>query len=132
MIFDKQLMFSDQQEVPPSKTTDATNILDIGPAKVGASDLRLVVTLADGIEGAGIITVEVKTSGEVTEAGDLKDSRNLAKYIVGSDIAQKGGPIVNTCLPATADRYIKVSYAISGAVNGLVATAGLVLDCETH
>lgn len=132
MIFDKELMFSEQQELAAS--ADATNILDIGPAKVGASNLRLVLALAPGASGSGLLNVELKTADAVTSGGDLDSgsSRSLASYTVTGSAAAKGGIVVDACLPASTARYLKARYNISGSITGLVATSGLVLDCETH
>jgi hypothetical protein len=122
MILDHELLFSDEQGVAFS--TQAENILDLGPGKVGPADLTLVVSATTPV-GTGTISFQLSTSPDQLTWADLYTSGPVEFAVLGKEV-------LTLCVPGRTERYLKLNYIVSGTDNGATFTAGLVMDAPNH
>ena len=121
MIIDKELQFSDGQEV--TATGVSTNTVDVGAGDLGASPLELVVLSGAEATGSGSLVVGLETSDKPdTGFSALVASRSLA----AADL-KAGASVLPVQVPRGAKRYLRLNYAITGTLKATLS-AFLVLD----
>lgn len=121
MRFDKNLMFSDAQELS-STETEATNVVDIANAGLVEGEAFIAVRVIEGTNGGGLKGVALQGS---TDNSEFKDLITVAVPEVTDPTP--GG--VNIKIPQGCPRYLKLKYTgeeLSGKV-----TAGITLAVDS-
>lgn len=124
MIIDAQNLFSNAQTV--SATAASTNVVDLGPGKIGGSLVRLFVA-GDTGSGAGTVTVALQSCA--TAAGTYV-THFTSGAVAGTAMAN-GYQVLSIPLPADCEQYVKLAYTVSGTFSAKL-TAGLVWETPTY
>lgn len=124
MIIDAQNLFSNAQTV--SATAAGTNVVDLGPGKIGGSLVRLFVA-GDAGSGAGTVTVALQSCA--TEGGAYV-THFTSGAVAGTAMAN-GYQVLSIPLPADCEQYVKLQYTVSGTFSAKL-TAGLVWETPTY
>lgn len=145
MLFDKQLMLSEAQDLSQTAATyNSTNVIDLGASGVtgaGATlngnlglgePVRMSVQVVEAFAGA-TATVDIRIVGSASS--DLSTPTVLASTgatAVAGLIAGAKPAAVNIYLPPTTLRYLGILYVIATATTTAgTITAGLVLDRQS-
>lgn len=123
MIIDADNLFSNAQAV--TATAAGTNVLDLGPGKVGASLIRLFV---HGEAGTGSGTVSVALQSCDTQGGTY--TTHFTSGAVAGTALANGYQVLSIPLPADCEQFVKLAYTVSGTFNAKL-TAGLVWETPT-
>lgn len=109
MIYDKQLLFSDNQAVTVSAaSTDHADLENVG-ADYGPGypvQLKAVVGTAFAASGAGTLTVKIQDSANGSDWADLASSAAVGK----ADLLN--GRQITLALPEAHRRYIRAYYTV--------------------
>ena len=126
MLLDALNRFSDKQAVSASATSE--NVLDFGSerdlAVFSALEVVVIPCTEDGsdLQGEGTLAVSVETS----ETEDFTDAVVLVQSTEISAEELNKGPL-GIKLPYGGKRFIRLSYTLTGSIDGLFITSGLTL-----
>lgn len=144
MIFDKQALFSDRQEI--TATTGSTNVVDLLPTgtpygnkqpmnrDIGRGNkIPLLVQVVETFTGLTALTVTVQTSddpdfgsGIVTHGstGSIPVADLKAGWFWGYDVV----PIATTPMK----RYMRLNYGVTGTGTGGRIMGGITMGTQTN
>lgn len=148
MQFDKQLMFSEAQDLSQvAATYTSTNVIDMGaPTTTGGGatlqgnnlgvgkNLFLDLRVVEAFDSAGAATVDIQViaadnAALSTNPVTLMSTGALAYTVL---VANHRPTAVNRALPSTTKRFLGIKYVVAAATTTLgTITAGLVLDRQS-
>lgn len=120
MYIDKNTIFSEQASV---KATSTSAAVDLYPGYSGG-DRPFIMALASGFQGTGSVEIQLETSPEA----DFSGARRVASFPVSAAELAAGGEVLAVSLPRNVARYVRLKYAVTGAISSLKITAMLALD----
>jgi hypothetical protein len=132
MILDKQLLFSDGQDLSgAAATTLGTNVVDTTIARdVGRSGRARIVAVIDTAFTGGTAVY-----AQLVQADNAALTSNKEVLATGATIADAaalaGKYLLDAALPYTSKRYIGIQYVTTGTHTTGGVSAGIVLDAAT-
>ena len=124
MIFDNEMMFSKNATLSASGVS--TNVVDLGANGTGSkSGLELAVLVSADFAGGTSVCVTLETDDNDAFAS-TKTVLQTADIAVADLV--KGYRFLFGCLPHGVERYVRLSYTVSGTMTAGAITAGLLLD----
>lgn len=127
MIFDKHNNFSEDQAI--TVTANSTNVVDLGPAKMGEGEpIEVLVQVTTAFAGGTSIafTLETDDNEAISSATDIQDVAAVAT----AGLTQ-GTQITFSALPRACERYLRLAYTVVGTMSAGKIFAGLNLDRNT-
>ena len=126
MILDYENMFSKEQAV--TATASSTNTIDLGPGDAGPSGrVSLFVSADPAFSGAGSLSVDLQTSA-APDSGFV----SIASFALTNAALTAGGKLIAARLPHGCKRYLRLNYAVTGALTAGKITAGLAWDVQAE
>lgn len=133
MIFDKELMFSEEQDLSQAAGDYAsTNVIDLGVAKIGKGEpLRIFCQAIEAFKGPGA-TVTFALQTDDNESFSTPTTIHTSGAI-GVATLVAGYRSIDLPLPSNTERYVRLYYTIaSAATTSGTVTAGLIKDEQTN
>ncbi len=118
-MFDRECMFSYKQNLAASAVSEDVVFTGFGDAGKGTP--RTVQVIGTPATGGGSLVVKIETAEDPTGTWTEKSSA-----AVDADTLAKGGAISSFFLPAGLKDYVRLNYAVTGTLTGLILTAGIV------
>ena len=120
MYVDKNTLFSDQQSVSATATSD---IVDLYPGYSGG-DRPFILALASDFQGTGSVEIQLESAADAS----FTSSRRVASFPVRASELAAGGEVLAISLPRNVERYVRLKYVVRGTITSLKLSAMLALD----
>lgn len=129
MLFDKQNLFSDAQELTAS--APSTDVIDTGGGdKGGPEDLYLAVVIGATMVSGGLSTLVITVQTDDDEEFGSAETLVASPAIPKADLVAGAVPF-SVAIPRGAKRYLRLNYTVATAnFSAGNITAGLVKDVQ--
>ena len=138
MLLDKQLMFSEAQDLGAAsdETVVSTNVIDLGakhanvPSHYEDGELEVVVGIPEDFAGGTSVQLVLYTDSDEAfgSAAVVFESKVfLTAELKGSEL-----PLRVPSIPAGLERYLRMSYVVAGTMTAGMIDCGLVIDKQSN
>lgn len=132
MIFDKTLMFSEDQAI--TATAASTNVIDLGSARnmLGGQEVPLSLTVTESFDKLTSLTISVETDDNEAFASATTVYTTPAIPLADLAVGKKVLPPYRLPL-SVKERYVRMKYTVSGTdpTTGKI-TAGIVAALQAN
>ena len=138
MIIDKQLMFSEAQDLGAAsdETIVSTNVIDLGaknalvPTNYEDGELEIFVGIPEDFVGGTSVQLILYTDADVAFGSPAIVFESKAFAVAELKAAKL--PLRIPALPAGLERYLRMSYVVAGTMTAGMIDCGLNLDKQTN
>lgn len=127
MIFDKENLFSEDQAI--TVTANSTNVIDLGLTEMGEGEpIQIIVQVTTAFAGGTNMVVTLTTDDNAAMASE---TTLLASGTIITATLVQGYRFKFSVLPEDCERYLRLTFTVTGTMSAGAVFAGLNIDRDT-